>query len=119
MSSGAARQYSFPAIFSPAISNAMDQHPRASVSVVSAGVVAVVGGLLVALSLLGSLVLLSFSRRITAARPIPPELRPVFYGVEFIFLLSALFTVLVGVEVIRLRYWARIAILVIAGCLLF
>jgi hypothetical protein len=95
----------------------MDRHPRASASVVSAGVVAIVGGMLAALTTLGSMVLVSWHA--SAARPLPAQLRPIFYGVQMFFLFCALFVVLVGIEVIRLRRWARIAILVIAGCLLF
>ena len=97
----------------------MHLRPRASASVVAAGAVAIAGGTLAALSILSSVVLLSQSWRIPSARPLPPELRPVFYGVQIFFLLCALFTVLAGIAVIRLRNWARIAMLVIAGCLLF
>jgi len=36
-----------------------------------------------------------------------------------LFLCCAVFLVVVGIQVIRLKNWARIALLIVAGCLLF
>jgi hypothetical protein len=94
----------------------MDRRLRASPSVVAAGVVAVIVGVLGALSLLSSVLVFS---RMPLARPIPPELRPILYGLLLFLLCCALLVIVVGIEVIRLRRWARIAILLIAGCMLF
>jgi hypothetical protein len=46
-------------------------------------------------------------------------MRPVLFGVWFFLLLCSLFVAIVGIQVIRLRNWARISLLVVAGCLLF
>jgi len=46
-------------------------------------------------------------------------MRPVLYVLWIFFLLCALFVVSIGIQVIRLRNWARISLLVTSGCLLF
>lgn len=61
---------------------------------------------------------LNFSS-LTAARPIPPALRPILYGTWIFFLLGSFFVLFAGIQVIRLRNWARISLIVIAGCMLF
>ena len=94
----------------------MVRRPRASTSVIAAGVVAVIGGILAALSLLSSVLVLSL---FPLARPIPPGLRPILYGLLIFLLFCALLVVVVGIQVIRLRRWARIATLAIASCMLF
>jgi hypothetical protein len=93
----------------------MDRRLRATPSVVAAGVVAVIGGILAALSLLSSLLVFSLWSGMPLARPIPQELRPIVYGLLIFLLCCALLVVVVGIAVIRLRRWARIATLVIAG----
>ena len=97
----------------------MDRRLHATPSVVAAGVVAVIGGILAALSLLSSLLVFSLWSGMPLARPIPQELRPIVYGLLIFLLCCALLVVVVGIAVIRLRRWARIATLVIAGCMLF
>jgi hypothetical protein len=96
----------------------MPSKPRASTSVVAAGVVAVLGGALAAILNLAALTLLSFSK-IPQGLAMPDFMRPVLIGIWSIFLLCAVFVAVVGIQVIRLRNWARISLLVIAGCLLF
>jgi hypothetical protein len=46
-------------------------------------------------------------------------MRPILYGTWIFFLLGSIFVVTTGIGIIRLRNWARIALLVIAGCMLF
>ena len=92
--------------------------PRASTSVVAAGVFAVLAGVLAAFFNFAAL-------RFFARSNFPPGvtypefIRPFAFGVWIFFLLCGLFVVIVGVQVIRLRNWARISLLVVAGCLLF
>lgn len=94
------------------------QPPRASPSVLAAGIVAILSGACGSILNLLSLLFLNAST-FSPARPIPPVLRPVLYGTWIFFLLGALFVLFVGIQVIRLRNWARIALIVIAGCMLF
>lgn len=95
----------------------MAQPNKASASVVAAGVVAVIGGASAALCVVGILVVLRFA---AAALPeaIPPSLRPLLDILWIFFLACDLFVMVVGVQLIRLRNWARIAMLIIAGCML-
>jgi len=92
--------------------------PRASTSVIVAGIFAVLFGALGTLSSLASLILFSNSG-ITQSAPFPAALRPIIYVTWIITLFCALFVVVTGIQVIRLRNWARVSMLVIAGCLLF
>jgi len=101
----------------PPISDA-PQPPRASPSVLAAGIVAILSGACGSFLILLSIVFLN-TASLSSARPIPPALRPVLYGTWIFFLLGALFVLLVGIQIIRLRNWARIALIVIAGCMLF
>jgi hypothetical protein len=96
----------------------MTSTPRASGSIVAAGIFAILGGVLGALFNLAALILFSFSKFPPGAT-YPDFMRPVLYVVWIFFLFCALFLVVVGVQVIRLQNWARIALLIIAGCLLF
>jgi len=96
----------------------MESRPQASASIVAAGVVAIFGGVLSAISI--GFVLAMTSLKVPQPGPVlPPALRPVLYGMWIFFLLCALFVVVAGVQLIRLRNWARLALLVIAGCMLF
>jgi len=101
----------------PSIS-AAPQPPRASPSVLAAGIVAILSGACGFLLILFSIVFLD-TASLSSARPIPPALRPILYGTWIFFLIGALFVLLVGIQVIRLRNWARVALIVIAGCMLF
>src|SRR5439155_4763619 len=96
----------------------MTSTSRASSSIVAAGIFAILGGVLGALFNLAALILFSFSKFPPGAT-YPDFMRPVLYVVWIFFLFCALFLVVVGVQVIRLQNWARIALLIIAGCLLF
>ena len=95
----------------------MAQPNKASASVVAAGVVAIIGGASAALCVVGILVAFRFA---AAARPdaIPPSLRPLLNILWIFFLACDLLVIVVGVQLIRLRNWARIAMLIIAGCML-
>src|ERR1700688_3248003 len=95
----------------------MDSAPRASTSIIVAGIFAILFGVIGTLSSLGSLIL--FSTGLGLSIPLPAALRPFLYVTWLIALLCALFVVAAGIQVIRLRNWARVSMLVIAGCLLF
>jgi hypothetical protein len=96
----------------------MPSTPRASASIILAGIFAILGGVFGVFFPLLALVLLSTGTGITSA-PFPAALRPFLYGVWIILILCALFVVVLGIQVIRLRNWARISLLVIAGLMLF
>jgi hypothetical protein len=96
----------------------MTQPARASASVVVAGVAAIIGGALGILWVVAVLAALRFASA-TGPGAIPPSLRPLLHGIWILFLASDVFVIVVGIELIRLRRWARIALLVIAGCMLF
>jgi len=90
---------------------------RASASLVAAGLVAVIAGAFATLSVVVAFVALNFSA--VAGPAIPSSIRPFLYVVWIFFLACDLFVIVSGVQLIRLRNWARIAMLIIAGCLLF
>lgn len=96
----------------------MDSSPRASTSVIVAGIFAIFFGVIGTLSSLASLIL--FSTGVGVSVPLAaPALRPLLYVTWITALLCALFVVFTGIQVMRLRNWARVSMLVIAGCLLF
>jgi hypothetical protein len=94
--------------------------PRASMSVVAAGVIAIIGGSFAAISILASFFIISRISLSSYPTAINPAMRPILYASWTFFLLCAAFIIVAGVQVIRLRNWARIALLVVAaGALLF
>jgi len=96
----------------------MTPGPRAPTSVIVAGIFAILFGVIGTLSSLASLIL--FSNGLGLSIPLPAAtLRPILYVTWIITLLCALFVVVTGIQVMRLRSWARISMLAIAGCLLF
>jgi hypothetical protein len=95
----------------------MPSTPRASASIIVAGIFAIFGGVLGVFFPLLALILLSTGAGIGV--PFPAALRPFLYGVWIVLILCALFVVVVGIQVIRLRNRARISLLVIAGLMLF
>lgn len=95
----------------------MTSPPRASTSIIVAGIFAILCGVIGTFSGLGALILFSTSR-IAQSAPFP-AMRPILDGVWIVLLLCALFVVFTGIQVMRLRNWARVSMLVIAGCLLF
>src|SRR5215467_453694 len=95
----------------------MTQSAKASASVIAAGVVAVIGGALAVLSVVGVLVALRFAS-VPGPGALPSSLRPLLYVIWIFFLACDLFVIVAGIELIRLRNWARIALLVVAGCML-
>ena len=96
----------------------MTSTSRASSSIIAAGIFAILGGVLGALFNLAALILFSFSKFPPGAI-YPDFMRPVLYVIWTFGLFCAVFLVVVGIQVIRLKNWARIALLIVAGCLLF
>jgi hypothetical protein len=96
----------------------MPSAPRASASIIVAGIFAILAGALGAFSSLASLILFSFSQHFAISPALPDYLRPVLSFFWIFLLLCALFVVVVGIQVIRLRNWARISLLTIAGLML-
>ena len=96
----------------------MPSAPRASTSIIVAGIFAILGGALGAFSSLASLILFSFSQHFAVSPALPDYLRPVLIFFWIFLLLCALSLVVVGIQVIRLRNWARISLLTIAGLML-
>ena len=96
----------------------MTSTSRASNSIIAAGIFAILGGVLGALFNLAALILFSFSKFPPGAI-YPDFMRPVLYVIWTFGLFCAVFLVVVGIQVIRLKNWARIALLIVAGCLLF
>ncbi len=94
------------------------EKPGPSASVVAAAAVAILAsvlGVLCVLLVLGALFL-----RVDSSHSAFPEMfRPFIYAIYFFFLLAAIFCLVVSINLLRLRNWARIAILVISGCGLF
>ncbi len=97
----------------------MPSAPRASTSIIVAGIFAVLGGAFGAFSSLASLILFSFSQHFAVNPALPDYIRPVLIFFWIFLFLCALFVVAVGIQVIRLRNWARISLLTIAGLMLF
>ena len=83
-----------------------------------AGIFAILGGVLGFFFPLVALIMFSSTGPGVSA-PFPVAIRPILYGVWTFLLLCAIFVVVAGVQVIRLRNWARISLLTIAGLMLF
>jgi hypothetical protein len=92
---------------------------RASTSIIVAGIFAILGGVLGVFFPLLAMLVFSTGVGVSAPVPFPTALRPFLYGVWIFLILCALFVIAVGIQVIRLRNWARISLLVIAGLMLF
>src|SRR5260370_25932631 len=95
----------------------MPSTPRASTSITLAGIFAILAGELVTLLSVATLILFS-SARFAKSSPFPAFLLPVLIFFWIFLLLGGLFLSAVGIQVIRLRNWARISLLVIAGLML-
>ena len=93
--------------------------PRASTSVIAAGVAAIIGGAFTGVVILASLLIVTRVNVPSSGAAIPAALRPFIYGIWIFFLVCAVLVVAAGVGVIRLRNWARITLLIFAGCALF
>jgi hypothetical protein len=96
----------------------MSSTPRASASVIVAGIFAILAGAWVALLSVAALILFS-SARFAKSSLFPAFMLPVLIFFWIFLLLCGLFLSVVGIQVIRLRNWARISLLVIAGLMLF
>ena len=96
----------------------MPSSPRASTSIILAGIFAILGGALAAFFSLASLILFSLSPRFAVSAPLPDYVRPALIFFWIFLFLCAFFVLAVGIQVIRLRNWARISLLVIAGLML-
>ena len=93
--------------------------PRASASIIVAGIFAILGGVFGVFSSLASLILFSLSPRFAAGATFPAYIRLILISFWIFACLCALFVVAVGIQVIRLRNWARVSLLVVAGLMLF
>lgn len=96
----------------------MNAPARASTSIIIAGISAVLVGLAGALFTVVALIVFS-TPRFAQSAPFPAAMRPILFGFWIFLFLCALYIVITGVQVIRLRNWARISLLLIAGCFLF
>jgi hypothetical protein len=92
---------------------------RASTSIIVAGIFAILGGVLGVFFSLVSLFVFFFSPHFAVRAPLPEYMRPALIFFWIFLLVCAFFVVVVGIQVIRLRNWARISLLVIAGLMLF
>ena len=88
-------------------------------SIIVAGIFAILGGVLGVFFPLLAMSVFSTGVGVSAPVPFPTALRPFLYGVWIFLILCALFVIAVGIQVIRLRNWARISLLTIAGLMLF
>src|SRR5215471_8425967 len=98
---------------SPDISKCMDTPARPPASVIAAGAAAILGGALVSLFMLFSVLLLSRTTLPGSPPGISSEIRPFAVGGLLFFCACGAFVALVGVYLLFLRNWARIALLVI------
>jgi hypothetical protein len=96
----------------------MPATPRASPAITVAGIFAILFGACVALLSVATLILFS-SARFAKSSLFPAFMLPVLIFFWIFLLLCGLFLSVVGIQVIRLRNWARISLLVIAGLMLF
>ena len=97
----------------------MDSRPRATASVIAAGVVAVIAGLLCLVMMsLGFLAILFGGTQLPPAQ-FPPALRNIVLGVMVFCICLSAFGVATGVGVFLLRKWARISLLIWGGCCVF
>jgi hypothetical protein len=110
--------FAFPSFSGTVISKGMAPSSRASTSVVAAGVVAILGGSFAAVSLAASFFVISRITYSPYGAGLNPAMRPILYATWIFFLLCAIFVIVAGLHVIRLRNWARLALLVVAGCAL-
>jgi hypothetical protein len=92
--------------------------PRASASIVAAGVIAILGGSFAAVSLAASFFVISRITYSPYGASLSPAMRPILYATWTFFLLCAVFVIVAGLHVIRLRNWARLALLAAAACAL-
>jgi len=88
---------------------------RAPAAVVAAGIVAVIGGGFSALSIAGSFLIISHSDFSLYGLAPTSAVRSILYLTWAFFLVCAGFLVVCGFCVIRLRNWARLSLLVMAG----
>src|SRR5260370_11656497 len=91
---------------------------RASTSITAAGIFAILAGACVTLLSVATLILFS-SARFAKSSLFPAFMLPVLIFFWIFLLLCGLFFSVVGIQVIRLRNWARISLLVIPALMLF
>ena len=88
---------------------------RAPVAVLAAGTVAVIAGVFGALAIAASFLIISRSDFALYGLALTPGLRSVLYLTWSFFLLCAGFVIVSGIYLVRLRNWARLSLLVVAG----
>lgn len=97
----------------------MDNSSRPSASVIAAGVVAILGSVLVFVAtalLLGTLLLVNMPQNMPEQ---PPFARVAGIVTIAVALVCSIFGIATGIGLIRLRYWARVAAMVWAGISFF
>jgi hypothetical protein len=97
----------------------MNSPPQASPGIIAIGASAIICGVLGSLTSILVLFLLSSTHYSPAGPPIPLALRPVIFGFFALCLVCGIFESTAGVQLIRLRNWARVSLLAFGGCLLF
>src|SRR5262245_42575372 len=105
----------FPILVFAVISMDMNSLVRAPARVVAAGLVAIIGGALAAFIIVASFAALPRIDLAQSGIAITSAMRPVLYLTWVFFLLFAGFVLVSGIFVIRLRNWARLSLLVVAG----
>jgi hypothetical protein len=97
----------------------MNSSPQASPGIIAIGASAIICGVLGSLTSILVLFILSSAHYSPAGPPIPLALRPVIFGFFALCLVCGIFESIAGVQLIRLRNWARVSLLAFGGCLLF
>lgn len=115
MSSTIHTTIAFPILVFAAISMNMPSPVRAPAAVVAAGVVAVIAGTFAALSISASFLIISRSDFSFYGLALTPGMRSILYLTWTFFLLCAGFLIVSGIFLVRLRNWARLSLLVVAG----
>src|SRR5499425_2603491 len=88
---------------------------RAPAAIVAAGVVAVIAGIFVALSIAASFLIISRSDFSFYGLTLSSVMRSILYLTWAFFFLCAGFVMISGIYLVRLRNWARLSLLVVAG----
>jgi uncharacterized membrane protein len=89
--------------------------PRASASVLAAGVVAILGSCFAILGAAFGLLGLALLPSTPSAQQFPPTVRSMAMVAIIMWLAIAVFEVITGIGILRLKYWARISAIVWAG----
>jgi len=97
----------------------MDSPPKRSASVTAAAVVAILGGGFLLLCFSGALLALLLVKLPGTAPQLPPSVRTLALGTQGFLICLSLFGIATGIELIYLRTWARISVLIWGGFSVF